>query len=302
MKNLSPQQVKESIQRYRWYHAIEVMDGIFTESQVPQFQEMWDFDMRCLETIDFRGKRVLDIGCRDGLFSFLAERRGAREVVGIDNDISNGAVEFLIPYFGSKVTMHELNLYNLDPATIGKFDVILFFGVLYHLRYPYWGLRKIVDCLADQGQLLIESGMLVAKFLESQEILYCPVERSPYGEPSSCTFFNQLALEVTLRSMNVRIDDAHRFEPGRSSATSGTPPQPTSLLNLARATKQRLVRACGIGRPPAMDIARQFFVCRKDENLQKSEIVVDGGSAFPKDWATTYWDGTHDEHSRKRTK
>jgi tRNA (mo5U34)-methyltransferase len=42
-----------------------------------------------------RGKRVIDIGCRDGMFSFEAERMGAAEVTGIDNDLSTAAVEFL---------------------------------------------------------------------------------------------------------------------------------------------------------------------------------------------------------------
>ena len=37
--------------------------------------------------------------------------------------------------------MYELNLYDLTVERFGKFDVIMLPGVLYHLRYPFWGLK-----------------------------------------------------------------------------------------------------------------------------------------------------------------
>jgi SAM-dependent methyltransferase len=296
MTDLTPEQVKQKIKQYRWYHSIEVAPGVFTESHVPQFQPMWDFNMRCLENIDFRGKRVLDIGCRDGMFSLFAERRGAREVIGIDNDLSNGAVEFLIPHFQSKVSMKETNLYDLSANEFGQFDLIMFFGVLYHLRYPFWGLKKIIDCLNNGGQLLIESGMLVSEALKDQELLHCPVERSPYREPSSCTFFNKLGLEVTLRSMNVNVIESHTWTPE-------TPKAPVSNLRrmarLIRSGVRKLAFSARRAPSPTMDVRRQFFICQKDESLQQSDVFVYGEAAFAKDWATSYWDRTHDEHSHK---
>lgn len=46
-----------------------------------------------LPFVDFKGKRVLDLGCNFGFYSFLAARRGAREVVGLEHDpsIARGA-------------------------------------------------------------------------------------------------------------------------------------------------------------------------------------------------------------------
>jgi SAM-dependent methyltransferase len=110
---MNTEELKAKLTDYRWYHRIEVAPGVFTESVVPHFNEMWEFNFRCLEEVSFEGKRVLDIGCRDGLFSFHAEKQGASEVVGIDNDLSPGAVELLIPHFNSKVRMEEHNLYYL---------------------------------------------------------------------------------------------------------------------------------------------------------------------------------------------
>ena len=195
--------------------------------------------------------------------------------------------------------MREMNLYALDPSVIGNFDIILFFGVLYHLRYPFWGLKRIVDCLADRGFLLIETGVLVADHLKDQEILYCPVERSPYGEPSSCTFFNETGLTVTLRSFNLRIEQSAIFHPKGRAPEANVPPRSTLAGWLRRGARAAL-RPFRKPPAPTMDTARQFFICRKDEGLQKTDrYVYSGGAAFEKDWATSYWNHTHTEHSRK---
>src|SRR5262249_7329636 len=146
---------------------------------------------------------VLDIGCRDGLFSFEAEKMGAAEVIGIDNDPSVAAIRFLIPYFKSKVQMHELNVYDLLPTTFGKFDVVIFSGVLYHLRYPFWGLKLVRDVVKDGGTLLLETAVYVDD--NKYPLLFCPVgAESPY-EPTSCTFFNTKALTDTLYSLGLTV-------------------------------------------------------------------------------------------------
>ena len=210
----------EKVQQYTWYHRIKVAEGVYTPSAFGGFAHLWDFILRCMEPVDYKGKAVLDIGCRDGLFSFEAERRGAASVLGIDNDLSPGAVEFLIPHFKSMVRMEALNLYDLDPARHGPFDIIEFYGVLYHLRYPFWGLKKIVDVLKDGGILLIESGMLKdAPATQNLELLYCPVATSPY-EPTSCTFFNKRALVTTLESFGLELTGWERLE-GASPSKDG---------------------------------------------------------------------------------
>jgi tRNA (mo5U34)-methyltransferase len=94
--------LKAKIARYEWYHSIEVAPGVVT----PGWPEAGtvQFISEELARYDLAGKRVLDIGCRDGIFCFAAERAGAAEVIGIDNDLSRGAIEFLIPYFRSRAS------------------------------------------------------------------------------------------------------------------------------------------------------------------------------------------------------
>jgi tRNA (mo5U34)-methyltransferase len=134
--------LKEKIKKYNFYHRIKVEENIYTRDF-----ENEHFSHRKIEEkiskLDFENKRVLDIGCRDGFFSFYAEKKGAKEIIGIDNNISKGAIEFLIPYFNSRVKMYEKNLYDVDIKDFGQFDIIFFFGVLYHLKDPVRHILKL---------------------------------------------------------------------------------------------------------------------------------------------------------------
>jgi len=192
--------IQEALQKYSYYHVIEVAPGIFT----PGWKEIQPIQApvtQALRSLPVKGKRVLDIGCRDGLFSFEAERMGAAEVIGIDNDLSAAAVEFLIPHFGSKVRMFQMNLFELRPADFGRFDVVICAGVLYHLRYPFHALRLIRDVMNDGAALLLETAMYTMH--ETEPLLWCPTgKNSPY-EPTSVTFFNHLGLEQTLQSLGI---------------------------------------------------------------------------------------------------
>ena len=122
-----------------------------------------------------RGKRVLDVGAWDGWFSFECERRGA-EVVAVDCvalDTFHEAKELI----GSEVEYLTLDVNELSAARLGTFNIVLFFGVLYHLRHPLLGLEKAVELSTDL--VLIESFVIqpeerqipsVMEFYESTEL------------------------------------------------------------------------------------------------------------------------------------
>lgn len=91
-------QIRAEIAKYNFYHIIQLTEDIFTSGNTVALP-IQEVPLRALTTLDFQNKRVLDIGCRDGLFSFEAEKLGTQEVIGIDNDLSPGAINFLIPFF-----------------------------------------------------------------------------------------------------------------------------------------------------------------------------------------------------------
>jgi tRNA (mo5U34)-methyltransferase len=105
---------------------------------------------------DMTGMRVLDIGCAEGFFSFEAERRGAREVVAIDSfPGSVGRFNICRDALGSKATAYLTNVYDVSKRTFGTFDLVMFFGVLYHLRHPILALQNIFDVAC--GTMLLQT-------------------------------------------------------------------------------------------------------------------------------------------------
>jgi SAM-dependent methyltransferase len=262
------------MKKYQFYHTIRLTDDLQTEGW-PVVRTLTDMTLRHLRTLDLRGKRVLDIGCRDGLFSFEAEKLGAAEVIGIDNDPSVAAREFLIPYLRSRVRMEELNVYDLRPETFGRFDVVIFPGVLYHLRYPIWALKLVRDVVADDGVLVLETAVLEDD--NRLPLLYCPVgAESPY-EPTSCTFFNLKALKDTLASLGLTARRVECLNP-----TSSSPPP---LKGVKAWVKAALGRTPPPEPPKGPVINRATLVCARTPESADPQV-------------TAYWDGAHRIHSQ----
>jgi len=148
----------ERIKSRQWYHSIDLGDGLVTPgahslAQLRQTTERLHLPAR------LDGLAVLDIGAWDGYFSFEAERRGARRVIAYDVSPADyfgfsTAKELL----GSNVEYVQGSVYDLSKEPLGTFDVVLFAGVLYHLRYPLLALDRI-HAICD-GYMLLESHCL----------------------------------------------------------------------------------------------------------------------------------------------
>jgi tRNA (mo5U34)-methyltransferase len=135
----------------RWYHRIEVRPGLVTPgiNDSPQNLRMLELPADC------SGMRVLDLGVRDGFFSFELERRGA-DVLAVDYmPAERTGFPIAAQLLGSRVVFRQANLYNLTPAEIGTFDLVLFLGLLYHLPDPIRAIR-IVRSLC-RGRMYLET-------------------------------------------------------------------------------------------------------------------------------------------------
>jgi tRNA (mo5U34)-methyltransferase len=97
---------------------------------------------------DLRGRTVLDIGCNAGFYALEMKRRGADRVVGVDHDSDYlEQARFAAEVSGVDIEFRELSTY--DVAALGeRFDVVLFLGVLYHLRHPLLALDLIHEHVA----------------------------------------------------------------------------------------------------------------------------------------------------------
>lgn len=89
---------------------------------------------------DLTGMSVLDIGCNAGFYSIAMKRRGASRVLGIDHDEQYlEQARFAAQVLDLDISFQQLSVY--DAASLGeRFDLVLFMGVLYHLRYPLLAL------------------------------------------------------------------------------------------------------------------------------------------------------------------
>ncbi|HYK59565.1 MAG TPA: methyltransferase domain-containing protein [Bryobacteraceae bacterium] len=117
---------------------------------------------------DLRGKRVLDIGCWDGWFSFELERRGA-EVTALDC-WDNPRFHEMHSVYNSRVEFRQMDVMEISPETVGRFDIVLFLGVLYHLKHPLLALEKV--CSVTKELAAVDSYVLRDNFdLNAQPVL-----------------------------------------------------------------------------------------------------------------------------------
>lgn len=88
---------------------------------------------------------MLDIGAWNGCLSFECERRNALEVValGPDNPEATGFRRLQREIGSTRTRWVTGSVYDLNPKKLGYFDLILFCGVLYHLRYPLLAIDNI---------------------------------------------------------------------------------------------------------------------------------------------------------------
>jgi tRNA (mo5U34)-methyltransferase len=98
---------------------------------------------------DLSGKTVLDIGCNAGFYAMEMKRRGADRVLGLDSDDEYLAqARFAADINGLDIEFRRMSAY--DVGLLGeRFDLVIFMGVLYHLRHPLLALDLIREHVAD---------------------------------------------------------------------------------------------------------------------------------------------------------
>jgi tRNA (mo5U34)-methyltransferase len=129
-----------------WWHSFELPDGRLIEG-VCDLEGLKNRIAQFPIPADLTGKRVLDVGAWDGWFSFEMERRGA-EVLAIDC-LENPRFHEMRDILGSSVDYRQIDIYDLTPDRVGRFDIVLFLGVLYHLKHPLLALERVCALTTD---------------------------------------------------------------------------------------------------------------------------------------------------------
>jgi tRNA (mo5U34)-methyltransferase len=138
-----------------WFHNID-LGGVWTAPD-HFLGDYPAFKYRRFEHVlpkDLTGRSVLDIGCNAGFYAFEMKRRGAARVLGIDEDDRYLAqARFAAEELGvDGVEFRNLSVY--DVGALGEaFDLVIFMGVLYHLRHPLLALDLIREHVAGDMML-----------------------------------------------------------------------------------------------------------------------------------------------------
>ncbi|HZB79285.1 MAG TPA: DUF1698 domain-containing protein [Actinomycetota bacterium] len=197
------EKVRAEIANVNWYHQIDLGDGIVTPGVDDSPSRMAPLEL----PRDLSGKSVLDIGAWDGFFSFEAERRGASRVLATDSYCWSGEgwgtkEGFLTAsrILGSRVDDLEIDVMELAPDRIGTFDLVLFVGVLYHMRHPLLALERVAGVTGDQ--LIFDSHTAMIEERDPVMLFYPGTELN--DDPTNWWGPNPPAVEAMLRDVGFR--------------------------------------------------------------------------------------------------
>jgi tRNA (mo5U34)-methyltransferase len=219
----------------RWYHRIEVRPGVITPgiNDSPLQLQMLQLPADC------SGMRVLDIGARDGFFSFELERRGA-DVLAVDYmPAERTGFPIAAQLLGSRVVFRQANIYHLTPEELGTFDLVLFLGLLYHLPDPIRAMRtvrRLCTGRMDLETLVIDEVMATAldERLATIPLMQFFPGASCNGDPTNYWGPNVRCVEAMLAETEFRVERVARV-PGRAlfQCAVVSNPQTAYYLNAA---------------------------------------------------------------------
>jgi tRNA (mo5U34)-methyltransferase len=205
-----------------WFHNLHLPDGRQTAPDHP-LGDFPAFKWRELEPAlpgDLSGARALDIGCNAGFYAIELARRGA-DVLAIDHDpryLRQAAWARDRFELAGRIELRRLDVYDLARVE-ETFDLVLFMGVLYHLRYPLLALDLVagrtrdllvLQTLTAPGDEIVETPFDLP--LDDRERLREPgwpaaafVEHSLAGDPTNWWVPNAGAVEAMVRTAGFRV-------------------------------------------------------------------------------------------------
>ncbi|MBI2755660.1 MAG: TIGR04290 family methyltransferase [Chloroflexi bacterium] len=214
-----------------WFHNLDLRaeDGTLVQTAPNHFlgdfpSSFWHFFRDAIPQ-DLTGWSVLDIGCNGGFYSFEMKRRGATRVLGVDHDARYlRQAEFAranLGYTEREVEFRQVEAYEIDRLLPERFDLVIFMGVLYHLKHPLFALEKVASLVKEDGLMLfqtMERGSGESRAWEEdypiseREVFFDDafprmyfVEHRYAGDPTNWWIPNPAATQAMLRTVGMQV-------------------------------------------------------------------------------------------------
>lgn len=183
-----------NVKDYKWWHRITLPDGTTTPGMCPhgvgEYNTRWGFPD------SFAGKTVLDVGTYDGLFAFEAERRGAVvDAIDLEQSPLNPGragepFKLAKKLLNSNVTYEKKDILDVNK----QYDIVLFYGVLYHMDQPFSGLKKLAEITKEYA--LIET----AASNRHEEYPMFELRPGHANDPTNFSYPNFAGIEAALKT------------------------------------------------------------------------------------------------------
>ncbi|PNH08812.1 hypothetical protein TSOC_004607 [Tetrabaena socialis] len=221
---ISEKEAKKTAAELPWVHRVRLFEDFVTGGQ-------WEEDRGFHIPTNLTGQSFLDLGAWDGYFTFLAEDRGASSVTAVDYCCWGGR-EYGVPekpdipwnkggsccpadgrtfklahaVRKSKAKAVRVNVYDLRPEFVGgQHDVVLFAGVLYHLRFPFLAMTRVAS--VTKRMLIIETTISPKIETNPEPVLLFYPGKELNNDPTNWFDFNVPSLTAMLRVLGfVRVE------------------------------------------------------------------------------------------------
>jgi tRNA (mo5U34)-methyltransferase len=241
---MNKEELLAQVAKHEWMHTIDLGQGVVTPGRWPLNQNV----LKAYDSIDFKGKKVLDLGACNGLWSFEAEKRGAAEVYSVDYLTHVGywctpAYKFAHEALESKAKYFpDMNVYDVEQLGVTDFDVVIFSGIYYHLKHPLLALTILRRVMKEGGHIVIEGPIYPDAELSYSSFHYHDLylgDRSNWNVPSlrclrdwvECSFF-----EIKAEYYSHPLSEGGKYKVRKALRSAlGKPDDTVRAVMLARA-------------------------------------------------------------------
>jgi tRNA (mo5U34)-methyltransferase len=195
--------LREKVAGSFWFHSINLGDGIVTPGHKSRYEISREAEA-IFAPLNLRDRSVVDIGAWNGAFTVEAKRRGAARMLAVDHYTwahpdfrGQQTFDLVMSRLGIDVETKLLDIQNAVAADIGRWQVVLFLGVFYHLFNPISALQVLAEITEEV--LVLETHLDLEDLAQPAMVFY--PDRELGGDATNWWAPNRAGMEALLRAV-----------------------------------------------------------------------------------------------------